>query len=118
MPARLVAEAATRHDQSVKVACAASLGFFDVTGDDVPEFLHSVPDTALPAEFVRAYSQVRLDAKVGGHGLRAWSLHADAAFVGQWALTVQSAQIRGAGVGELHYPVLAHVVQQASASNV
>ena len=46
---------------------------------------------ALPAGFVRAYSQVRLDAKAGGHGLRAWSLHADAALVGQWALTVQSA---------------------------
>jgi hypothetical protein len=38
VPARLVTEAAARHDQSVKVACAASLGFFDVAGDDVPDF--------------------------------------------------------------------------------
>ena len=116
MPARLVQEAAVRHDQSVKVACAASLGFYDVTGDDAPEFLHGVSDAALPPDFVRAYSQIRLDAKFGGHGLRAWSVHADAAFVGQWALTVQSAQVRGEDDGVLHYPVLAHVVEQASAS--
>jgi hypothetical protein len=65
-------EAAERHDQSVKVACAASLGFYDVTGDDTPEFLHSVSDAILPPDFTRAYDQIRLDAKVGGHGLRAW----------------------------------------------
>ncbi len=96
VPARLVTAAAERqrHDQSVKVACATSLGFYDVTGGDALDFLRSVLYAILPPDFVRAYDQIRLDAKVGGHGLRAWSLHADAAFVRQWALTVQSAQIR------------------------
>ena len=64
VPARLVEEAARRHDQSVKVACAASLGFFDVSGDDVPEFLHGVSDASLPPAFVKAYQQICLDAKV------------------------------------------------------
>ena len=37
-----------------------------------------------------------------------------AAFVGQWALTVQSAQVRGANIGVLHYPVLTRVVERVA----
>ena len=44
----------------------------------------------MPPEFVKAYEQIRVDASAGGHGLRAWALHADAAFVGQWSLTDRS----------------------------
>ena len=34
--------------------------------------------------------------------------------MGQWALTIQSAQVRGADIGVLHYPVLARVVARAA----
>ena len=85
-----------------------------MTGDDVPEFLHGVSDASLPPTFVKAYQQVRLDATGGGHGLRAWTLHADAAFVGQWSLTLQSASVRGDDTGALHYPVLMDVIERAS----
>ena len=61
-----------------------------------------------------AYHQIRLDLAAGGHGMRAWAAHADAAFVGQWALSVQSAQVRGADVGVLHYPVLTRVLERAA----
>ena len=84
-----------------------------MSGEDEPEFLHGVADASLPPEFVKAYEQIRLDASAGGHGLRAWALHADAASVGQWSLTVQSAQIPRAPVGELYYPILTHVVKCA-----
>jgi hypothetical protein len=43
------------------------------------------------------------------HRMRAWSRHAHAAYVGQWSLTVQSAQ---SGVGS-HYPVLSVIQAQA-----
>ena len=46
--------------------------------------------------------------------MRAWAAHTDAAYVGQWALTVQSAQVRGEDLGVLHFPVLARVVERAA----
>lgn len=46
--------------------------------------------------------------------MRAWTLHADAAFVGQWSLTLQSARVRGNDTGALHYPVLTDVIERAS----
>jgi hypothetical protein len=35
-----------------------------------------------------AYDQICLGFKDGGHGLRPWAQHGDAAFVGQWALSL------------------------------
>ena len=114
MPRRLVQEVADLHDQAVKVACAATLGMVDVQALRDAEHLHSVPDAALSPQFVRAYAQVRLDLGAGGHGLRAWARHADAAFVGQWALTVQSAARPERMGGGSHYPILDVVVAAAS----
>ena len=78
LPLRLVQEVASLHDQAIKVACAASLGMVDVEVLQSTDHLHSVPDTALPPSFLRAYDQVQLDVAAGGHGLRAWARHADA----------------------------------------
>ena len=114
VPRRLVQEVADLHDQAVKVACAATLGMVDVQALEDAEYLHSVPDAALSPQFVRAYAQVCLDMGAGGHGLRAWARHADAAFVGQWALTVQSAARPARLGGGSHYPVLGAVLAAAS----
>ena len=54
---------------------------------------------------------------VGGHGLRQWSSHVDQAYVGQWALSCQSARVPGTE-GELFYPVLGHVVERATSQVV
>ena len=77
LPLRLVAEAARRHDQSIKVACAATLGFIDLNTLPAGQKLqlHGVMDTDLPPDFVEAYRQVCLDVGVGGHGLRTWAGH-------------------------------------------
>lgn len=81
--------------------------------------LYSVVDADLPADFIEAYRQVTLDVGVGGHGLRSWAVHADAAFVGQWALTYKSAiDARETDRQKrivLHYPVLARVIDAAAA---
>ena len=118
VPVRLVAEAARRHDQAIKVACAGVMGFIDLGVIPRDRRLHSVTDADLPPDFVEAYAQVRLDVGVGGHGLRSWAEHADAAYVGQWSLTCKSAvdalasQAQGRVV--LHYPVLEHVIGAAA----
>ena len=46
--------------------------------------------------------------------MRAWARHADAAFVGQWALTVQSAAKPASQGGGSHYPVLNAVVASSA----
>ena len=51
-------EVASLHDQSVKVACAASLGMVDLKVMAECDHLHSVPDGALSPDFIRAYAQV------------------------------------------------------------
>jgi len=114
LPRRIVGVSAARHDQGVKVACAASLGLVDAEQLAAVTYLHQVPDAALTEEFVRAYAQVRLDVGVGGHSMRSWGQFADAAFVGQWALTVQSARVSANHVGS-HYPILDRVVADAAA---
>eukprot|EP01046_Picozoa_sp_COSAG06_P041967 COSAG06_NODE_5282_length_3588_cov_17.136715_3_plen_153_part_00 len=71
------------------------------TGEVVPPlqgvqsamYLHMVTDADLPQEFLRSYDQVQIGSSFGGHGLRDWARHSDAAFVGQWALAIQSAKI-------------------------
>ena len=114
MPSRLIHEVAALHDQSVKVACAASMGMIDLDALATCTHLHSVPDEALSPDFVRAYAQVRLDVSAGGHGLRAWAEHANAAYVGQWSLSVQSAVVPPERGGGSHYPVLEYVLSNAS----
>ena len=75
--------------------CAASLGFYDLRRDDAPEFLHSVTDAALPPQFVEAYHQIRLDLAAGGHGMRSWAEHADAAFVTCTTGLARNSPLRG-----------------------
>lgn len=93
VPARLVGPAASRHDQSVKVACAAIMGFVDSAALREAQHLHGVVDASLDPRFLEAYEQVSLDVTLGDHGLRRWVAHTDAAFVGQWSLTCQSALV-------------------------
>ena len=93
------------------VACAVMMGFVDINTLPSDQPLHQVQNASLPSAFVRAYEQISLDVGVGGHGLRKWAHHADAAYVGQWALTVQSATEVS---GECHYPVLNQVVDEAA----
>ena len=52
---------------------------------------YEVTDDMLPPSFLKAYKQISLSAKMGGHGLREWGRHIDQAFVGQWCLTVHLA---------------------------
>ena len=91
------------------------MGFVDINTLPSDQPLHQVQNASLPPAFVRAYEQIGLDVGVGGHGLRKWAHHADAAYVGQWALTVQSATEVS---GECHYPVLNQEVEAAAAKIV
>jgi hypothetical protein len=106
---RVVDIAAQRHDQSIKVACAAIQGLITVptTGH-----LYDVKDTSLPQDYNVAYRQITLAFRDGGHGLRPWAQHADAAFVGQWALSVQSA--RDEVNKRSFYPILTQVLTEAA----
>ena len=106
---RVVDVAAHRHDQSIKVACAAIQGLITVppTGH-----LYDVRDEDLPLDYHVAYRQITLAFHDGGHGLRPWAQHADAAFVGQWALSVQSAWNKAEG--RSFYPILTQVLTEAA----
>ena len=53
-------------------------------------FLYDVNADDIPRDFLLAWQQMVLPFEHGGHGLRRWQQHADAAFVGQWALSVQT----------------------------
>ena len=79
-------------------------------------YLHMVTDADLPQEFLRSYDQVQIGSSFGGHGLRDWARHSDAAFVGQWALAIQSAKIGCGpeGTPDTWFPILEDVVQQAN----
>ena len=132
LPRRLVQRAAERHDHSIKVACAAIQGTVtlppatwpagpswpggpagDWHGGDV--HLYDVPDVAIEKRFRFAYDQICLGFKDGGHGLRPWAQHGDAAFVGQWALSLQSAW--SLDLGRSHFPVLHDVTNEAHAAH-
>ena len=79
--------------------------------------MHGILDASLDPRFLDAYEQVSLDVHLGGHGLRNWAAHADAAFVGQWSLTCQSALVPASCRrfdGELYFLVLRHVVHSAA----
>ena len=78
--------------------------------------MHMVTDADLPQEFLRSYDQVQIGSSFGGHGLRDWARHSDAAFVGQWALAIQSAKIGCGpeGTPDTWFPILEDVVQQAN----
>ena len=52
--------------------------------------LYDVTNAELPVDFVRAWPQINVRLHEGGHGIRPWAQHANAAFVGQWALSLQS----------------------------
>ena len=73
--------------------------------------LHEVRDDELPPEFARAWPQIALRLSKGGHGLRPWAEHIDAAFVGQWALAMQSSWDSAHNCS--FFPVLETVVEQA-----
>ena len=85
---RVVREAAARHDQGVKVAFACIVGALRPSAEGT---LADVPDTMLSEGFLKSYAQACLGLKDGGMGLRLWAQHCDAAFLGQWALSLQSA---------------------------
>ena len=105
---RVVQEAAFKHDQAIKVACAAIAGRVIIPDEG---HLHEVQDTELPRDFNIAYEQICLPFSQGGHGLRAWARYSNAAFAGQWGLTIQSAT--NMRTGKSHYPVLQQVLQEA-----
>ena len=73
--------------------------------------LYEVHDDELPPEFARAWPQIALRLSEGGHGLRPWAEHIDAAFVGQWALTMQSSWNSAHNCS--FFPVLEAAVEQA-----
>jgi hypothetical protein len=109
---RLVGEAARRHDQGIKVAFACIVG---VQAMPDTGYLADVPDTALSDSFHLSYEQASLALRDGGQGLRPWQQHSDAAFLGQWALTLQSAD--DVQNERCFYPVLQDVLSQAVAEN-
>ena len=83
----MVGEAARKHDQSIKVAVAIMQGKYQMPSRTCEEsgeamYLHRVTDADLPQEFLRSYEQVQIGSSFGGHGLRDWARHSDAAFVG------------------------------------
>ena len=79
LPGRVVATAARRHDQSIKVAFAIAQACFPMPPPT--RRLYDVTDAELPADFVRASPQITVRLHEGGHGIRPWAQHANAAFV-------------------------------------
>jgi hypothetical protein len=126
LPRRIVREAALRHDRAVKAALAAIGGYIDPPpaekvhedGTVVKHYLHEVTDDAYPSGFNVGYAQMELPFGqplalgkcCGGFNMRRWADFGDAAFVGQFALTVQSA-IAPSGI--TYFPVLEDVLTQA-----
>ena len=84
----------------------------------VKQYLHEVTDDAYPSGFNVGYAQMELPFGqplalgqcCGGFNMRRWADFGDAAFVGQFALTVQSA-IAPSGIS--YFPVLEDVLTQA-----
>ena len=111
------------------VACAAIQGSValpstsppaDYPGDPKdwkPAPLHSCPHDRITKEFHQAWDQIVLPANKGGHGLRRWADYQHQAFVGQWSLTVQSAQRPREQGGGSWFPVLWDVIDQAARLN-
>ena len=56
-------------------------------------FLHQVPDSQLPRQFVLAYPRMSMHEHAGGLGLRQWHRCAHTGFVGMWSLSWQSCMI-------------------------
>ena len=50
-------------------------------------FLHQVPDSQLPRQFVLAYPRMSMHEHAGGLGLRQWHRYAHTGFVGMWSLS-------------------------------
>ena len=73
--------------------------------------LYDVTDAELPADFVRAWPQITVRLHEGGHGIRPWAQHANAAFVGQWALSLQSSWNDRAN--RSFFPLVQRIVLQA-----
>ena len=76
-------------------------------------YLWQVPAERLPADFALAYEQMKLPFKQGGHQLRRWADFADAAFIGQWALTVQTTHDPTTGRGM--FPIFERILADAHA---
>ena len=74
--------------------------------------LYDVLDDKLPLDYHVAYRQITLAFQDGGHGLRPLAQHADAAFVGQWSLSVQSGW--NTSTGRSFYPILTQVLEEAA----
>jgi hypothetical protein len=127
LPLRLIETAARAHDRAVRVAMAAihdpafvlqprtpPPGYDPLVEGDWPRYLADYPESDLPNRWEQAYKQIELPMAAGGHSLRAWGRYAHAAYVGQWSLTVRSAQCDGG----TFYPVLNTVLKQARAVKV
>ena len=120
LPKRIVAEAAARHDRGIKFAWAAINGHAilppeTVTDDDGTirrVYLHEQPQDSYPEHYDLSYDQVQLPFKAGGHGIRPWAAHGDAAFIGQWALSTQTAW--SGELGRSYFPVLTDVIERAA----
>jgi hypothetical protein len=111
-----VREAALRHDRGDIEPPPAEKVHED--GTVVKHYLHEVTDDAYPSGFNVGYAQMELPFGqplalgkcCGGFNMRRWADFGDVAFVGQFALTVQSA-IAPSGI--TYFPVLEDVLTQA-----
>ena len=79
-------------------------------------FLHQVPDSQLPRQFVLAYPRMSMHEHAGGLGLRQWHRYAHTGFVGMWSLSWQSCMIpvcAGSNTLMPAYPALGEIIEQA-----
>ena len=90
---RSLGEAARAHDDSIRVATAAVMAQYEPKPADVKlqavgqGFLHQVPDSQLPRQFVLAYPRMSMHEHAGGLGLRQWHRYAHTGFVCMWSLS-------------------------------
>ena len=111
--------AALRHDRAIKFAFAAIEGIVTLPphtttaadGTVTTNYMHAQPDSVYPHGFNLSYAQAAL--RSGGSALRPWAGHANAAFIGAWSLTVQSAWSEE--LGRSFFPVLDDIMAQAHA---
>ena len=108
---RVVQAAAEQHDRGVRAALAAILCQLELPKAGT---CADVSDSQMTPEFVRAYPQMVLPTYQGGLGVRRWSAHADAAYVGQAALSWQSSMVPDAeGIEDTLFPALRTIIQAA-----
>eukprot|EP01052_Picozoa_sp_SAG31_P033333 SAG31_NODE_3752_length_3920_cov_27.390997_1_plen_841_part_00 len=109
MGARVIAEAAARHDNAVDHAVAEVLGQATVTGVEQKR-LHERDRTHVTHAFHCVKDWIRLQ---GDMGIRPWRRYGDAAHVAMWAQAYNSSQIQIGAMQVCAFPWVSEVIDHA-----